>query len=141
MPKAIEWTWSEIRDRTQIGGFFGLLGGVIALLVALLHRFVATWAGRTVPRALATHASLILLYLAIGMLIGTLWPRRADRLGRWTLWLLAAVPLAVTIMAIARGAPAGWSARSWWQLAIVIPALTWVMGDGSKVPRISKEFK
>src|SRR5262249_45999254 len=131
-----EWSWPETRDRAQVGIFFGLLGGVVALLVALGYSAISQWVGRVPARAsLALHAKYIVMYAMAGLLIGALWPRRRDLLGRWTLSMLAATPISVTFLSIARGAPSGWGARSWLHLAIMIPALTWVIGDRPKPSR------
>jgi hypothetical protein len=137
MTPSIEWTWPAVRDRIEVGAFFGAIGGVVALLIALGYGLAARWVGRSAPHgaSLSLHAALIGLYLLAGLLIGAFWPRRQDGLGRWTLWMLAATPLSVTILALVRGSPLGWSERSWLHLAIMIPAFTWVIGDGPKFPR------
>ncbi len=130
------WRWPDVRDRAQVGAFLGFVGGCAALLVAFIYGIVARGAGReSPPGSLALHAGYLGLYAAVGLVIGALWPRRHDGLGRWTLWMLAATPLSVTILSLVRGAPHAWSARSWLQLAIMIPAFTWVIGDGPKSPR------
>lgn len=86
----------------------------------------------TWPEIRDLHAPYVPLYTLAGILIGGCWPRRQQRIGRWALWLLAAAPLSVTIISLTRGAPSGWSSRTWLHLAIVVPALTWVIGDGSR---------
>jgi hypothetical protein len=137
VPRPPEWTWPELRDRAEVGLFFGGVAGCVALLIALGYGAIARAAGRSAPAgaSLALHAAYLGLYALMGLVISALWPRRRDGLGRWTLWMLAATPLSVTILSLARGAPFGWSARSWLHLAIMIPAFTWVIGDGPKSPR------
>jgi hypothetical protein len=132
-----DWTWSELRDRAQVGAFFGIVAGCVALLIALGYAVIARGVGRVTPAgaSLALHAGYVGLYACVGLAIGALWPRRRDGLGRWTLWMLAATPLSITILSLARGSPPGWSAQSWLHLAIMIPAFAWVLGDCRKSPR------
>ncbi len=131
------WERREIRDRAQVGAFFGTLAGGTMLLCILLYGLGARWLGRNIGLGalLQLHGMYMVGYLAVGGLIGASWPLRHTGPGRWALWLLSATVLSVSLMSVRHGAPLHWPRQAWFQLAVMGPALAWVIGSGANPAR------
>ncbi len=119
------------RDRVEVGAFFGLVAGVLALALVMLWTLGAHLFGRPVaPLAvLRVHAAGIAGYVVVGATTGGLWPLRRTTWGHWLLWLMAAAMLSVTLTCVAHGAVTAWPPEAWPRLALMVPALAWVLGS------------
>ena len=117
------------RDDAEVGAFFGLVGGALALARAMLWA-LATRLGRAPLPLGATarvHALHLLLYAACGAVGGLLWSRRHHALVRLALWALLSAPVALTIYALSSGPAWRWPAAMWGKWALVSAGFAVVM--------------
>lgn len=128
------WEWNEVRDRAQVGAYFGLFAGVVALVIVLVWAAVRAALGRAVAALplLRLHGGYIAAYLFVGVLIGALWPLRRSRLGNWSLRVLAACAMMVTLISIRHGSLSSWPAIDWLWLALTASLFAWVFGGPSR---------
>ncbi|MEO8138089.1 MAG: hypothetical protein ABI742_00505 [Gemmatimonadota bacterium] len=128
------WEWNQVRDRAQVGAYFGLLAGVVALVIVLTWAGVRAALGRAVPALplLRLHGCYVVMYLFVGALLGALWPLRRSRLGHWFLRVLAACAAMVTLISIRHGSLFSWPAIDWLWLALSAPLFAWVFGGSSR---------
>jgi hypothetical protein len=105
---------SAARDRVEVGAFFGLVAGLVALVVVVSWTSLASSEGKeSLGVVAALHAGHIVLYVLAGGLLGYLWPRRRTTAGRWGLWLIATATGAVSVNSVTYGPFWSWSPTGW----------------------------
>jgi len=127
-------SWSDRRDGGLAGAFFGLVGGLIHLAIALVIGLVGWWrdSATTIGQFAGAQLAYAGIIVAGGGLLGALWNLRASRAGRWVLWLMGAAVVSGAIVSLRKGAIWRWDPTTWSWLIIMTPAFAWVLGSGGK---------
>lgn len=104
--------WAERRDGALAGLFFGALGVVLHLVIALIFGLVGWWRDSTETFGQFFLAQLVYsLVIIMGVaLLGALWDLRKSRRGRTGLWLLGAMIVSGAMLSLLK-APV-WSGTS-----------------------------
>jgi hypothetical protein len=116
--------------RAFIGFILGILGGGLALMIAIGRANLVgdPGAGSLLrDRPELPHAVLAAFGLG-GLLLGLLSPLRRTPLCAFGLGLLAAAVSIVTVFVGLAGFPTGWSHQTWWSAAVATLLLGMVIG-------------
>jgi len=117
--------------RTLLGTVLGIMGGGLALMIAIGRARLVGGGGRgpgvaTQHHEMVAPAFLVAFALA-GALIGLLAPLRRTALGAFGLSFIAASGFVVAVFVGIAGPPLGWSASSWWAVGTATVLLSFVL--------------
>jgi hypothetical protein len=108
-----------VRDLVQVGAMFGLIAGIVAWVLVLLWTLLMQLR-ETKPSlraVLVLHLEYVIVYVAIGVVIGVLWPTRSALAGRVVVNVLACAVGAMTIFSISAGPIWRWPMETWIRFA------------------------
>jgi hypothetical protein len=122
--------------RAMLGTVLGIVGGSLALMIALGRASLVGSGGRG-PGLIAEHTALAPSFLVAfglgGALLGVLAPLRRTPLGAVGLGLIAAAGFIATVFVGLEGPPALWSRSTWW-VAVTATLLVGVVLGGQLQP-------
>jgi peptidoglycan/LPS O-acetylase OafA/YrhL len=118
--------------RTLLGVVLGIVGGSLALMIALGRASLVGSGGRgpglvTAPDAALAPSFLVAFGLG-GALLGLLAPLRRTPLGAFVLGMIAAAGFVAAIFVGLAGPPAEWSRSTWWAVGIAALLVGAVLG-------------
>jgi hypothetical protein len=118
--------------RTLLGVVLGIVGGSLALMIAIGRASLVGSGGRgpalvTQPDAALAPSFLVAFGLG-GALLGLLAPLRRTPLGAFVLGMIAAAGFVAAIFVGLAGPPAAWSRSTWWAVGIAALLVGTVLG-------------
>ena len=128
---------SERRDGALAGAFFGLLGGVLFLVLALGVALVGWWKESATSAGgflLAQLAYVPVIIIGVAAL-GFFWSVRRSGAGRVVLWMIGAALTSGALLSLRKGPIWSWDLSTWRWLLLLTPAFAWALGSGGARPR------
>jgi hypothetical protein len=109
-----------IVDLLQVGAMFGLMAGVLAWVLVMAWTLLMQLRDDrpSIRDALVLHLEYVLVYVAIGALVGVLWPTRAVLAGRVAVSVLVCAAGALTIFSVSSGPVWRWPIGVWGRFAL-----------------------